>query len=204
MKTLRIPILGRTLFLSDKNASAVFFEPELRGQLHRGENTPITWGYGTVAPKRSFNLGKLSEKLFSRDIVDVTADGGILLSRRVVTDAGVAFLVDDWDNNSTDITNFNAHANGTGVTAEAATQTALVLEVGTRQAGIKSQPTAPQIRSVATIAQGATNAITEHGLFDSTVVAGSTLWDRSVFAAINVQNGDSIEFTYTLTVNSGG
>ena len=30
------------------------------------------------------------------------------------------------------------------------------------------------------------------------------LWDHKVFAAINVNNGDSIQFTYTLTINSGG
>lgn len=30
------------------------------------------------------------------------------------------------------------------------------------------------------------------------------LWDHKVFAAINVNSGDSIQFTYTLTVNSGG
>jgi hypothetical protein len=30
------------------------------------------------------------------------------------------------------------------------------------------------------------------------------MWDHKVFAAINVLNGDAIQFTYTLTVNSGG
>ena len=30
------------------------------------------------------------------------------------------------------------------------------------------------------------------------------MWDHKVFAAINVNNGDSIQFTYQLTVNSGG
>lgn len=30
------------------------------------------------------------------------------------------------------------------------------------------------------------------------------MWDHKVFSAINVVNGDSIQFTYTLTVNSGG
>ncbi len=30
------------------------------------------------------------------------------------------------------------------------------------------------------------------------------LWDRKVFSAINVVNGDSIQFTYRLTVSSGG
>jgi hypothetical protein len=39
-----------------------------------------------------------------------------------------------------------------------------------------------------------------------TVLAASagTLWDRRVFSAINVVSGDSIQFTYTLTVNNGG
>ena len=30
------------------------------------------------------------------------------------------------------------------------------------------------------------------------------MWDHKVFSAINVANGDSIQFTYTVTVNSGG
>lgn len=30
------------------------------------------------------------------------------------------------------------------------------------------------------------------------------MWDRKQFAAINVISGDSIQFTYTLTINSGG
>lgn len=30
------------------------------------------------------------------------------------------------------------------------------------------------------------------------------MWDHKVFAAINVVSGDSIQFTYTVTVNSGG
>jgi hypothetical protein len=50
----------------------------------------------------------------------------------------------------------------------------------------------------------------------STGVVGSTpgateaytlrpvMWDHKVFSAINVANGDSIQFTYTLTINSGG
>lgn len=30
------------------------------------------------------------------------------------------------------------------------------------------------------------------------------MWDHKVFSAINVASGDSIQFTYTLTINSGG
>lgn len=138
-----------------------------------------------IRPKRRLNLG--------------------LLSTNVVTDAGVAFMVDDWDNNTTDITNFNFHDSGTGTTAEAASQTTLVTQAGptTRATGTKSQPAANQIRTVGTINYTGALAITEHGLFDQ-AAQGGTLWDRSLFSAINVGNGDSIQFTYTLTINAGG
>ena len=143
------------------------------------------------------------------------ADGGVeplgLLSTKVVTDAGVAFLVDDWDNNGTDLTNLNFHGCGTGTTAEAVGDTALVTESttalnpdSTRATGTRSQPAANQYRSVGTVTFDATAAITEHGIFSQAATGGGTLWDRSVFSAINVASGDSIQFTYTCTVSSGG
>jgi hypothetical protein len=46
--------------------------------------------------------------------------------------------------------------------------------------------------------------VTEHGIFSQAATGGGTLWDRSVFSAINVVSGDSIQFTYTCTVSSGG
>lgn len=137
-----------------------------------------------------------------------TKDGSVIdygvVSRRVVTDAGVAFLVDDWDAGTTSIANFNYHDSGTGTTAEAAAQTTLVTQAGptTRATGSKSQPSANIIRSVGTIAYTGTLAITEHGLF-SQAAQGGTLWDRSVFAAINVGDGDSIQFTYSCTFTAG-
>lgn len=137
----------------------------------------------------------------------IKADGTVVdygfVSARVVTDAGVAFLCLDWGGGTKDITNFNSHASGTGTTAEAAAQTALVTEVAARSTGTKTNPTAPQVQTVGTIAYAGTFAITEHGIFDSNTPAGSTLWDRSVFAAINVVSGDSIQFTYVVTFPSG-
>lgn len=134
-----------------------------------------------------------------------------LLSTKVVTDAGVAFLVDDWDNNVTDLTTMNFHGCGTGATAEAVGDTALVTESttalnpdSTRATGTRSQPAANQYRSVGTVTFDAAAAITEHGIFSQAATGGGTLWDRSVFSAINVANGDSIQFTYTCTVSSGG
>lgn len=129
---------------------------------------------------------------------------------RVVTDAGVAFIVDDMDNSATDITTLNYHGVGTGVTAESAAQTALVTESttvlnpdSTRATGTKSQPSANILRSVGTLTFDGSAAITEHGIFSQAATGGGTLLDRSLFAAINVAAADSIQFTYDLTFTSG-
>jgi hypothetical protein len=143
------------------------------------------------------------------------ADGRIehlgLLATKLITDAGVAFLVDDWDNNGQDLTTLNFHGCGTGTNAEAQGDTALQTESttalnpnDTRATGTRSQPAANQYRSVGTATFDAGAAITEHGLFSQAATGGGTLWDRSVFSAINVVSGDSIQFTYTATVSAGG
>lgn len=134
-----------------------------------------------------------------------------LLSTKVVTDAGVAYLVDDWDGGANVIDNFNYHGVGTGTNAEAAGDTTLQTESttvlnpdSTRATGTKSQPAANQARSVGTVTFDGSAAITEHGIFSQAATGGGTLWDRSVFSAINVANGDSIQFTYTCTFSAGG
>lgn len=129
-----------------------------------------------------------------------------ILGKRQVTDAGVAHMVDDWDDGSGNIENFNFHDSGTSGTAENQTDTNLIAEAGptTRATGTKSQPTANQIRSVGTIAYTGTLGIQEHGLFSTAARTTDLLWDRTVFAVINVEASDSIQFTYTLTINAGG
>ena len=200
-KRFTVPLLGAQVAIWGKEQSQLWFEPTLHGKLIKGDKHPTVFGYGSTVGKRILDLKKLVSKEFA---VQYALERGELafLSGRVVTDAGVAFLVDDWDANTTDVTNFNFHANGTSSTAEAVGNTALVAEVGTRVSGTKSQPAANQLQTVATISQGATQNIQEHGLLSAST--SGTLWDRSVFAAIGVVNGDSIQFTYTLTVNSGG
>ena len=129
------------------------------------------------------------------------------LGSGLVTDAGVAALVDDWFDGSADITTFNYHDSGTGTTAAAVGNTDLETPAGpsTRATGTKSQPSANQLRSVATITYTSTLSITEWGLFNQSARgAGSVMWDHRVFSAISVTDGDAVEFTYTLTVNSGG
>lgn len=126
-----------------------------------------------------------------------------LLSARSVTTAGVNFMASDFNDGASDINLFDYHDAGTGTNAEAIGDTALQTPWGgARIVGTPSNPAANQYRTIATITFTGTFAITEHGLFSAS--SGVTLWDRSVFAAINVVNTDAIQFTYTLTITAGG
>lgn len=125
-----------------------------------------------------------------------------LVSTKVVTTAGVNYIVDGLQANTTDISLFRFHGSGTGTTAEAIGQTALVTEVATRTSGTQTEGASANIyRTVGTITYSGTFAITEHGIFSAS--SAGTMLDRSVFSAINVLSGDSIQFTYELTVPAG-
>lgn len=92
---------------------------------------------------------------------------------------------------------------GTGTTAEALTQTALVTESAeARTAGTSSQVTTTYTndtyRVVGTITATAGRSITESGLFNSTTVAGSIMVTRGVFTAIALSTSDSIQFTWSI------
>jgi hypothetical protein len=146
----------------------------------------------------------------------IRADGGVehlgLVCTKVITNAGVTFLRDDWNNNAQDFTTFNFHGCGTTNTAENVTDTALAAEsttvlnpASTRATGTRSTPTSNSFRSVGTLTfQGAGAAVVEHGVFSQSATGGGTLWDRSVFAVINVAAGDAIQFTYDGTLSAGG
>jgi hypothetical protein len=133
------------------------------------------------------------------------------LGKRVVTTAGVNYLRDDFANGAggADVSLFKYHACGTGAAAESIGDTALGAECttvlnpdSTRGVGTQSNAVAKTYSTVATLTFDGSAAITEHGIFSA--ASAGTLWDRTVFAAINVASGDSIQFTYTLTINDGG
>jgi hypothetical protein len=143
---------------------------------------------------------ELSAKLIRKDgtVVDYGA-----LSYRVVTTAFVNFVVDQLQTETSVFGDFKYHDSGVGVTAENAADTAMETTDGeSRATGTQTESAANAYRSVGTISYTTTKAITEHGLFND--VSAGTLMDRSVFTAINVVNGDSIQFTYTITFSSGG
>jgi hypothetical protein len=158
-----------------------------------------------LRPGRLLFNGWLGARLLDRHGCEIDR---FELGSGVVTDAGVAYMVDDFDNASggADISLFNYHDSGTGTVAAAVGDTDLGTAAGptTRATGTRSQPAANQYRTVGTITYTGTLAITEWGLFTDATRGSDTMWDRRVFTAINVVNNDSIEFTYTLTVSSGG
>lgn len=129
------------------------------------------------------------------------------LGFNTITDAGVAYMASDFNGGTTDITNFTRHAWGTGActTPPAVGSTALVTESPdeSRVVGTPSNPAANQYRNVGTITAAAAHTIKEWGLFSQTAVGG-TAWSLRCFAAssIGLSIGDSIQFTYTLTISS--
>jgi len=100
---------------------------------------------------------------------------------------------------------FNYHDSGTGTAAATSTDSGLGTQAGpaTRATGTGSAPATNQYRNVGTITYAGPLAITEWGLFNANSGA-VPMWDRRVFAAINVVNLDSIQFTYTVTLSGGG
>jgi len=149
------------------------------------------------------------------DAVLIRHDGSVLnlgcIGRRVVTTAFVNYLRDDLANaaGGADISNFKYHECGTGVTAEAIGDTALQTPCttalnpdSTRAIGTQLNTVAKQYSSVGTLTFDVATAVTEHGLFNA--AAAGVLMDRTVFAALNVAAGDSIQFTYTLSISDGG
>lgn len=126
-----------------------------------------------------------------------------LISTRLVTTAFVNFVVDQLITESTIFGDYKYHDSGVGVTAANVSDVDIETTDGeSRVAGTQVEDAANIYESVGTIAYTTTKAITEHGLFNAST--GVTLMDRHVFSALNVENGDSIEFTYDLTVTAGG
>lgn len=143
----------------------------------------------------------------------VTAEDYGVVSRKVVTDTGVGFIVDAFQN-SVELENMKYHALGTGTNAEAAGNTALQTELTTeytgnvRATGSTTEGASANIyRSVGTnTLDSGTPAVTEHGIMSQAATGGGVIIDRSVFSAINLvgANGDGLQSTYDLTFTSGG
>ncbi len=183
--------------------------PGFRWKISQLVRPDFIWGLLTVTAAKIFSVltgittihSKLTATLIRSDGSRINYG---LLSRRVITTAFVNFMVDQLQTESSEWGDFKFHDSGVGTTAAAIGDTDIETTDGeSRATGSQTEGASANIyRSVGTIAYTTTKAITEHGLFSK--ATGTTLLDRSVFSAINVVNGDSIQYTYDLTVSSGG
>lgn len=184
-------------------------EAMLRGRVYRPD-------FSRLAPEQ---IQKLKELLALNVPVHELArvfGGNVLeygvMSRRLITTAGVNYLVDAFQN-IVEIDNMKFHGFGTGTNAEATGDTTLQTEETTQYNPDNTRPTGSQTegasaniyRTVGTYSpdSGGTRAITEHGIFSANT--GGTLWDRSVFSAVNLVAGsDSLQVTHDTTCSAGG
>lgn len=169
-------------------------------------------GFYRIAIARLFGIGHSYGALYAKVIRgDGTIENLGLISLRVITTVGVGYIVDAFQN-SVELENQKYHAFGTGSTAEASGDTAMVTELTTeyasniRPTGTTTEGASANIyRTVATLTpdSGGSIALREHGIFSAN--AAGVLFDRSVFAAVTLDsaNGDSLQVTYETTFPAG-
>ena len=192
------------------------FETELRAVLIRPDGTSFDYGvlacdgisvpkwrriYEAMKRRREIPLGMtffafLSIALYSHPMMPFLCG--------MVTTTAVNYLAADFlAASAARINAFKYHDSGTGTTAAAVGNTALVTPFGgARVAGTQTNPQAGKYQAQGTLPYTSSLAITEWGLLSAATLG--TLWDRKVFSARAVVNGSSIAWNYTLTVNAGG
>lgn len=114
---------------------------------------------------------------------------------QVWTDAGQAWTVDVMDPATRgSVADMKYVAWGSGTTAAAVTQTALVTEnAEARTSGTVSQPAANQYQVVATITATGTRVVEEVGLFDATSAGNMAV--RATHGQLNLESGDQVQYT---------
>jgi hypothetical protein len=187
-------------------------------KLIKRERAPLSWRVSNTM-RQSYlvgwlghQVGHLYTKVFGAPVMLGKLEAVVIrngqridygvLGYRVVTTAFVGYVTDQLQTETSTFGDFKYHDGGVGATAEAIGNTAMETTDGeARTSGTQTESAANAYQSVGTIAYTSTKAVTEHGLFND--LTAGTLMDRTVFSAINVVSGDSIQFTYTLTLTAG-
>lgn len=203
MKSIKLPLIGRIAVKHDRHGTAMESSLAVSTNLSvrvfdkDGREKKIREYFG------SNRLQKLWYAALYRNKTMLDLGSG------VVTTAGVTKLSQDTAV-SAGAAAFNVFKNvgtGTGTTAAAVGDTALQTAIGTTAtAGSNTNAvvsTNATVTNTTTVSYTGTNAVTEWGLFNQTTLSGATMWDHKVFTAINVVSGDSIQFTYVLTLTAG-
>jgi hypothetical protein len=168
-------------------------------------------GLKNIIAARALKLPSFYGRL---SLVQIAKDGSWvdlgLVGTRVVTTAGVNFIVDAFQD-SVEMEILKYHGIGTGTGGEAVGDTALVTELtteynpdNTRATGSTTEAAANIYQTVGTNTVDSAVALIEHGIFSQAATGGGTLLDRTVFTVVNLGNGDSLQSTYELTVTAGG
>lgn len=125
-----------------------------------------------------------------------------VVGKKVVTTAFCELMVDTLVSSEALFSTYKFHQLGTGSTAEAIGNTALVTPVETVTEGTQVEDSSVIYKSIATLAITDTRILREHGIFNTVTPAG--LLDRTMFDIVTLYNGDSYEATYKLTCTAGG
>lgn len=139
--------------------------------------------------------GRLAVVLFG-------ADGGVKQEFEVpnlVVSAGLAFIASRMkDTTDAAMTHMGV---GSGTTAAAAGNTALETQIGSRASLTSTTVTANATAYAASFAAGVgTGAITEAGIFNAST--SGTMLCRTVFAVVNKGANDTLQITWTITLNA--
>lgn len=139
--------------------------------------------------------GRLSVVLFD-------AAGKVKQSQEIpnlVVNTGLAFIASRMKD-TTDAA-MSHMAVGSGTTAAAAGDTALETQIGSRVSLTSTTVTANATAYVATFAAGTgTGAITEAGIFNAST--SGTMLCRTVFSVVNKGSDDTLQITWTITLNA--
>jgi hypothetical protein len=130
------------------------------------------------------------------------ADGNVKQSQDIpnlVVSSGLAFIASRMKD-TTDAA-MSHMAVGSGTTAAAAGDTALETQIGSRVSLTSTTVTANAVAYVATFAAGTgTGAITEAGMFNAST--SGTMLCRTVFSVVNKGADDTLQITWTITLNA--
>lgn len=119
------------------------------------------------------------------------------VKHNLITNAGYNFLADCFGATSRP-SPMNYIAVGTGTTAPALTQTALVKQLSRKSATYNHTANTTSLTLSTTFYAGeATGALTEAGIFNAS--SGGIMFDRITFPVINKQDLDIVIITFTIT-----
>ena len=142
----------------------------------------------------------INDQISIKGALKITKNGEVVREiDNLVVDTGKTLVASRIGSNTDNFVNYMGL--GTGSTAAAAGDTALVAEVG-RSAAVSSTSISNPLDVVftATFSAGvASGSITEAGLFN--VASGGTLVARTAFAVVNKGPDDIITITWTVTIS---